>query len=92
MNPVQQWAPADASPSGLVVVDGSVVIANLRGQRVRVVPTAEPAAAREFFVGQYGRIRDVVVAPDDTLWIVTSNTDRGGGGDDAILGVPADPG
>lgn len=88
VNPVQQWAPADASPSGLVVVDGSVVIANLRGQRVRVVPTAEPAAAREFFVGQYGRIRDVVVAPDDTLWIVTSNTDRGGGDDDAILRVP----
>lgn len=88
VNPVQQWAPADASPSGLVVVDGSVVIANLRGHRVRVVPTAEPAAAREFFVGQYGRIRDVVVAPDDTLWIVTSNTDRGGGDDDALLRVP----
>jgi glucose/arabinose dehydrogenase len=88
VNPVQQWAPADASPSGLAVVDGSVVIANLRGQRVRVVPTADPASAREFFVGQYGRIRDVVVAPDDTLWIVTSNTDRGGGDDDAILRVP----
>ena len=88
MNPVQQWAPADASPSGLAVVDGSVVIANLRGQRVRVVPTADPTSAQEFFVGQYGRIRDVKIAPDDTLWIVTSNTDRGGGDDDAILRVP----
>ena len=88
VNPVQQWAPADASPSGLAVVDGSVVIANLRGQRVRVVPTADPTSAQEFFVGQYGRIRDVKIAPDDTLWIVTSNTDRGGGDDDAILRVP----
>jgi glucose/arabinose dehydrogenase len=88
VDPVQQWAPVDASPSGLAVVDGSVLIANLRGQRLRVVPTADPTSAREFFVGEFGRLRDAVLAPDGSLWIVTSNTDRGGGGDDAVLRVP----
>lgn len=88
VDPVQQWAPADASPSGLAVVDGSVVIANLRGQRLRIVPTADPSSAREFFVGEYGRLRDVVVSPEGDLWFVTSDTDRAGGSDDAILRVP----
>ncbi|MCM3501330.1 PQQ-dependent sugar dehydrogenase [Microbacterium sp. P26] len=88
VDPVQQWAPADASPSGLAVIDGAVVIANLRGQRVRVVPTADVGAASEYFVGTYGRLRDVVEAPDGTLWVVTSNTDRGGGDSDMILRVP----
>ncbi|MDQ1138060.1 glucose/arabinose dehydrogenase [Microbacterium sp. SORGH_AS 1204] len=88
VDPVQQWAPADASPSGLAVIDGSVVIANLRGQRLRVVPTADPSSAREYYVGEYGRLRDAVVAPDGDLWFVTSDTDRAGGSDDEILRVP----
>ncbi|MCJ1706260.1 sorbosone dehydrogenase family protein [Microbacterium sp. VKM Ac-2923] len=88
VDPVQQWAPADASPSGLVVVDGSVIIANLRGQRLRVVPTADPSSAQEFFVGDFGRLRDAVVSPSGDLWFVTSDTDRAGGSDDEILRVP----
>lgn len=52
------------------------------------MPTADPSSAREFFVGEYGRLRDVVVSPDGDLWFVTSDTDRAGGSDDAILRVP----
>jgi glucose/arabinose dehydrogenase len=88
VDPVQQWAPADASPSGLVVADGSLIIANLRGQRLRVVPTADPTSAQEFFVGAFGRLRDAVVSPSGDLWFVTSDTDRAGGSDDEILRVP----
>ncbi|MDQ1082847.1 MULTISPECIES: sorbosone dehydrogenase family protein [Microbacterium] len=88
IDPVQQWAPADASPSGLAVVEGSVIIANLRGQRLRVVPTADPVSAREYFVGEFGRLRDAVLSPDGDLWFVTSDTDRAGGSDDEILRVP----
>ncbi|MDU0344850.1 PQQ-dependent sugar dehydrogenase [Microbacterium sp. KSW2-29] len=88
VDPVQQWAPAEASPSGLAVVDGAVVIANLRGQRVRVVPTADLSSSEEYLVGDYGRLRDVVAGPDGTVWVVTSNTDRGGAGTDALLRVP----
>lgn len=87
-DPVQQWAPADASPSGLAVVGDTVFIANLRGQRLRVVPASAPDTSSEFYVGEFGRLRDAVVTPDGDLWMVTSNTDRGAGSDDSILRVP----
>ncbi|MFN3948481.1 PQQ-dependent sugar dehydrogenase [Microbacterium sp.] len=87
-DPVQQWAPVDASPSGLAVVGDTVFIANLRGQRLRAVPTAEPSTSSEYYVGEFGRLRDAVATPDGDLWIVTSDTDRGAGNDDVILRVP----
>lgn len=87
-DPVQQWAPVDASPSGLAVVGDTVFIANLRGQRLRAVPTAEPSTSSEYYVGEFGRLRDAVATPDGDLWIVTSDTDRDAGNDDVILRVP----
>ena len=44
----------------------------------------------EYFAGEYGRIRNVFVAPDETLWVTTSNTDgraTPAEGDDRILRV-----
>lgn len=91
-DPVQQWAPADASPSGMTVVDGNLVIANLRGEVLRTVPAAHPAVSAESFAGQYGRIRDVVATPEGRLWLLTNNTDGRGTparGDDRIIEVEA---
>lgn len=91
IDPLQQWSPDDASPSGIAIHDGSIYIANLRGERLRTVPLADPATADEQFVDVYGRLRDVVVAPDGSLWILTNNTDGRGDpnrGDDRILRVP----
>ena len=88
VDPLQQWAPADASPSGLAIVDGSIWIANLRGERLREVPLGDLTSSVEHWVGEHGRLRDVTVAPDGTLWVVTNNTDgRGdpGPSDDRIL-------
>jgi glucose/arabinose dehydrogenase len=90
-DPVQQWATDDASPSGLAVVDGTVYIANLRGERLRAIPVADPATSREYFTGEYGRLRAVTLAPDGTLWIITNNTDGRGqpqADDDRIISVP----
>jgi glucose/arabinose dehydrogenase len=87
-DPVQQWTPDDASPSGMAFADGTLLIANLKGRVLRAVPVAEPSASVELFAGTYGRLRDVTVAPDGSVWLVTSNTDgRGspGEGDDRVL-------
>lgn len=92
IDPVQQWNPADASPSGIAVSDGSIFIANLRGERLREVPLDDLDASTEHWVGEYGRLRDVVVAPDGALWVLTNNTDGRGSpreGDDRILRLGA---
>lgn len=75
VDPVQQWRPADASPSGIAIAGDTIYIANLRGQRVRTVPLADLTASQDHFVEEYGRIRDVVVSPDGKLWLLSNNTD-----------------
>ena len=43
---------------------------------------------KAFFVGEYGRMRTVAVAPDGRLWVTTSNRDGRGDpydGDDRVL-------
>jgi glucose/arabinose dehydrogenase len=92
IDPVQQWKPAQASPSGIAIAADAIHIANLRGQRLRDVPLNDLAASSERFTGKYGRLRDVVVAPDGALWVLTNNTDGRGDpspGDDRILRIPA---
>ncbi|SMY11760.1 PQQ-dependent sugar dehydrogenase [Brevibacterium jeotgali] len=93
IDPVQQWDPADASPSGLAVVGDSVVIANLRGERVWEVPVDDPEQSTDHLAGDHGRLRAVTEAPDGSLWILTNNTDGRGDpaeGDDRILRVPVE--
>lgn len=90
IDPVQQWEPGEASPSGIAVHAGSIWIANLRGESLREVPLADLTASTRHYVGEYGRIRDAVLSPDGHLWMVTNNTDgRGdpGPGDDRILSI-----
>jgi glucose/arabinose dehydrogenase len=90
-DPVEQWKPADASPSGLAVARGSVWMAGLRGERLWRIPLdgAEPVAEPQAFLnGEYGRLRTVVSDGDDGLWLVTNETDSRGTpeeGDDRIL-------
>lgn len=88
IDPIQQWEPSSASPSGMVVAGDSIWIANLRGTVLRQVPLDDPAAATEHLAGEHGRLRDAVLAPDGALWVLTNNTDgRGDPGpdDDRIL-------
>ena len=90
VDPVQQWHPTDASPSGMAILGGSIWMANLRGERLREVPLNDLAAATEHLTREDGRLRDVVVAPDSTLWVLTNNTDGRGVpqvGDDRLLQI-----
>ncbi|MGW3018233.1 PQQ-dependent sugar dehydrogenase [Streptomyces longwoodensis] len=90
-DPVAQWHTDDASPSGVAFARGSVWMAGLKGQRLWRVPlrgTQASAAPQDFLEGRYGRLRTVVAAGGDKLWLTTSNTDGRGTpkqGDDRIL-------
>ncbi|RIJ77033.1 PQQ-dependent sugar dehydrogenase [Nakamurella silvestris] len=90
VDPVQQWSPDKASPSGIAIVDGTVFIANLRGEILRAVPVADPTQSTDYYTGVYGRIRDVVPGPDGTVWFLTNNTGSRGeqrDGDDHLYSV-----
>ncbi|WP_405661514.1 PQQ-dependent sugar dehydrogenase [Streptomyces sp. RK9] len=91
--PVAQWKTSEASPSGVAYAKGSVWMAGLRGERLWRIPvrgvTGEPKT-EAFLTEKYGRLRTVVAAGGDKLWLVTSETDsRGTPGkeDDRILEV-----
>jgi glucose/arabinose dehydrogenase len=72
----------------MAIADGSIWIANLRGERLREVPLDDTSRSIEHLVGEHGRLRDAAVAPDGSLCLLTSNTDgRGDPGpdDDRVL-------
>lgn len=94
IDPVAQWKTSEASPSGIAYAAGSVWMAGLRGERLWRIPLSgdsgkEPLADPQSFLDEkHGRLRTVVSAGGDRLWLVTSNTDGRGGpkpGDDRIL-------
>jgi glucose/arabinose dehydrogenase len=90
-SPIAQWHTDDASPSGIAHAEGSLWMAGLKGRRLWRIPldgTKASAAPQAFLTGEYGRLRTVVSAGGDKLWLVTSNTDGRGtpkSGDDRIL-------
>lgn len=90
IDPHVVWRTFEASPSGLAWADGRLWMASLRGERLWRVDVEDGRAVnpRDFFVGDHGRLRTVVPAPDGTLWLTTSNRDTRGEpkpGDDRIL-------
>jgi glucose/arabinose dehydrogenase len=91
VDPVEQWRVEDASPSGIAIAEGSVWMAGLRGERLWRIPLkgTEPAAdPQAFLTDEHGRLRTVVSAGGDKLWLTTSETDGRGSpedGDDKIL-------
>jgi len=90
--PKVTWPVADCSPSGMAITRSMAFVAALRGERLWSVPLdgSDVGEPQGHFVGEYGRLRTVVVAPDESLWVTTSNTDGRGrrrDGDDRILRV-----
>lgn len=92
IEPKVTWATDDCSPAGLAISQSTAFLGALQGESVFAVPlTGEQAGEpREYFAGEYGRIRNVFAAPDDSLWVTTSNTDgrsNPASDDDRILRV-----
>jgi len=92
-DPVVQWSTDEASPSGVAFLDGSLWVASLNGERLWRVPVrADGSTGRPepLYADEYGRLRTVVVTPDDGLWFTTSNRDGRGDpadNDDRILEI-----
>jgi len=81
------WAPAGVAFSGSFLYFGG-----LKGEALyrAHMDDAKVDAVKEYFKGEFGRIRDVVKGPDGNLYISTSNRDgRGKPGlnDDKILKI-----
>jgi glucose/arabinose dehydrogenase len=89
--PITTWATDDASPSGIAATHEAVYVASLRGERLWRVPlTADGTGEPHVILDGLGRLRDVAVAPDGSLYVLTNNTDgRGtpGEGDDQIIRI-----
>jgi glucose/arabinose dehydrogenase len=90
-DPLEQWHTSESSPSGIAYAEGSIWMAGLRGERLWRIPLAgreSVAAPQAFLEGEYGRLRTVLSAGGDKVWLVTSETDSRGTpepGDDKIL-------
>lgn len=95
-DPQATWGTDVASPSGLAFAGDALWMAALRGNRLWRIPVDADQAAGQpeaYFVGDYGRLRTVVLAPDGNLWVTTSNRDGRGDPadeDDRILLVDPD--
>ncbi len=84
-DPFSQWHPVNCSPSGVAVLKGRAWVGALRGESLWSVDIAGLNRRRRarHFEGRFGRIRMACRAPDDSLWIGTSN----GPGRDRIIRV-----
>ena len=70
----ETWAP-----SGLAFFDGSLFFAGLRGQSLyQAVIENESVTLQRHLNRSFGRLRDVVIGPDNLLYILTSNRDGRG--------------
>lgn len=79
-DPFTQWHPENCSPSGVAILHGRAWLGALRGQGLWAVGIAgnDKLKRVRHFHNAFGRIRNVKVAPDKTLWITTSNRDGRG--------------
>ncbi|MGW7369261.1 PQQ-dependent sugar dehydrogenase [Streptomyces sp. NPDC054841] len=83
-NPKKTWDVAEASPSGIAIVDSAVYMASLRGERLWQIPISPDnenvGTAKAYYVGTYGRLRSVTKVPGaDQMWLSTTNADGNGG-------------
>ena len=98
LGPAHLW-PQTIAPAGVAFVSqpgsswtGSALVTGLLGKQLRrlTFDDARVVGDEPLLVGQYGRLRAVVEAPDGAMWVTTSNRDGRGSptsGDDRILRI-----
>jgi glucose/arabinose dehydrogenase len=91
--PLVTWSPDQASPSGIAIVGDQLFAGALHGARLWRVPLDGRGGLRTpvpLLVNAYGRLRTLALAPDGSLWVMTSNQDGRGNptaDDDRILRI-----
>jgi glucose/arabinose dehydrogenase len=89
VDPITVWPPSEASPSGVEILkngvipqwEGDLFVAALRGERLwrlELGPDGNVIGRQQLLRDEVGRIRNVIQAPDGTLWVTTSNRDGRG--------------
>ncbi len=89
IDPIATFGTSEASPSGTEILkdgaipqwEGDFFMAGLRGQRLWRLDLDERGVVigqEALLQGEAGRLRDVVQAPDGSLWVLTSNRDGRG--------------
>jgi glucose/arabinose dehydrogenase len=92
-DPFVMWRPTSTcSPSGVAARGGRAWVAALRGEALYAVTLFGPGAGRRtrYFHDRLGRVRTVELAPDGSLWVMTSNRDGRGHprkGDDKVVRI-----
>ncbi len=76
--PVIQSGSDTWAPSGAAFLDGTLYFACLRGQALFTFKAKNPGQPKPSFTNEFGRLRDVVVGPDNFIYIATSNRDGRG--------------
>src|SRR5829696_4659166 len=105
VDPITVWPTSEASPSGAeILVEGAILqwegdlfVAALRVERLwrlELNDSGEVVDRGKLLDGEVGRVRDVIQAPDGSLWVSTSNYDSFGNPvseqDDRILRLAAE--
>ena len=77
--PLIEIPAEEGAPGGCAAGGGAVFVAALDGQRVHAFALDSTGTVvgdpEEFLVGQYGRLRTIVLDAEGALWITTSNRD-----------------
>jgi glucose/arabinose dehydrogenase len=80
--PLATWPIAESSCAGVAVLERMVATACLLGKRIWLINTTgngtQLGQPQAVVVGEYGRLRALVTAPDGSLWVSTSNQEAGG--------------
>jgi glucose/arabinose dehydrogenase len=87
--PKRTWPVSFASPSGITIINDTILIACLRGQKIiQLRINGNGVTGQTVHHTQYGRVRTVERAPGGGYWMSTSNRDANGtprSGDDRII-------
>lgn len=81
-NPLVSWPNEESSCAGVAVLERMIATACLLGKRLWLVNSTGNGTLigqpQPLAIGEYGRLRGLVAAPDGSLWTSTSNQEDGG--------------